>query len=203
MNGRINTILTLSLLMLIVLPVYGAGMTDRVGPVYPITEPDWLEWLPKQAEKRLRQQPPTLTKEQLKAAVQMQMPKIELPEVTSPRSYTINPSVRTSRPVTDQTGRIVVPAGTLTNPLERILTFRPILVIDGKKDQQVEWAKRLLPSLNPLVLLVGGDLFDVNRRLGVPVYPAPNALIEKFSIERVPVILSQAGKLIKVEEVVP
>jgi len=200
---QIKATLAISLLVLIMLPIYGNSTADRLGPVYPIIEPDWLEWLPKQAEMRLREKPPSFSKEQLKEAIRRQTPEVELPEATSPKTYTFDPSLRTDRPVTDQTGNVVIPAGALVNPLERLLEFRPIIIIDGKKKKQVEWAKGLIRSLKPLVLMTSGDVLELNKQLGVPVYPVPNALISRFSIERVPVILSQEGKQIKVEEVAP
>jgi len=203
MKRQIKAALAISLLVLIALPIYGNSTTDRLGPVYPIIEPDWLEWLPKQAEKRLRERPPSFSKEQLKEAIQRQIPEIELPEVKSSRTYMVDPSVRTSRPVTDQEGNIMVPAGSLINPLERMIEFRPVIIIDGKRKKQVEWAKGITPSLQPLVLITRGDVLELNKLLGVSVYPVPKALIDRFSIKRVPVILSQEGKQIKVEEVVP
>lgn len=39
--------------------------------------------------------------------------------------------------------------------------------------------------------------------LGAPVYSAPPLLLEWLSITRVPVVVSQADGLVRVEEVVP
>jgi hypothetical protein len=61
----------------------------------------------------------------------------------------------------------------------------------------------LTPKTRPLVLLTRGDVVDLGQRFGMPVYPVPESLLDRFSIERVPVILTQDGPRIKVEEVVP
>jgi conjugal transfer pilus assembly protein TraW len=195
--------MALGLFALFILPIQGNSTPDRLGPVYPIIEPDWLVYLPQQAEKRLRERPPTLSKEQLRLAIRRQMPGTDLPEVKVPRTYSIDPGVKVSQPVPDHTGKIVIPAGGRINPLNYLPAFRPIVILDGRKAQQVAWVREVIAKVNPLILITGGDAMELNMRLDVPVYPAPKALIERFSIERVPVILSQEDLQIKVEEVVP
>jgi conjugal transfer pilus assembly protein TraW len=195
--------LVIGLFMLAAIPLQGSSTADRLGPVYPIIEPDWLEWLPKQAEKRFKEKPFTLSKDQLKQAIQRQMPNFDLPEVQVARTYYIDPSAKVSQPIVDHTGKIVVQTGGKINPLDHLPGFRPIIILDGQKEWQVKWAEEALTKDRALVLVTGGDVMNLNKRLGIPVYPAPQALIEKFSIERVPAILSREGKQIKVEEVIP
>lgn len=183
------------------LPLYGSGavsLVDRLGPVYPIIEPDWSTWLPKEAERRLRERP-SFSREQVRETIKRKMPEIDLPEVKVSRKYKVDPSVRIGWPVSDHTGRILIPAGSRVNPLERLPTIRPIVIIDGLKKKQVAWAARLRES--PLVLITAGDIFDLSQQFGRPVYPAPKALIERFAIERVPVVLSSRNGMIAVEEV--
>ena len=203
MKNRIKTFLGIGLLLLIAIPLQGNTTSDRLGPVYPIIEPDWLEWLPKQAEKRLKERPFALSKEQLQQAIQRQMPHMDLPEVKVPRTYYVDPAVRVNQPVADYTGRIVIPAGGRINPLEYLPAFRPIVIIDGRKERHVEWVKGIITQTRPLVLITAGDVLELNTMLGMAVYPAPQAIIDRFSIQRVPVMLSRQGKTLKVEEVVP
>jgi len=200
---QINAAIAIGLLVVISLPIYGNSTQDRLGPVYPIIEPDWLEWLPKQAEKRLGEMSLSFSKMQLREAIQRHMPEIELPEVKTPRIYLIDPAVQTNQPLTDYQGKIVVPSGSRINPLEHLPGLRPIVILDGRKKGQVEWVKGLIGSLKPLVLIAGGDVLKLNEQLGMTVYPVPKALIERFSIQRVPVILSRDGEQVKIQEVVP
>ena len=172
---------------------------DHLGPVYPIIEPDWSVWLPQQAEKRLRERPLTLSRDQVREAIKQKMPQIDIPEVKVSRKYTVDPSARISRPVSDHTGRILVPTGSRVNPLEHLPFFRPIIVIDGRKEKQAAWAAAL--EQKPLILFTGGDLFSLSERFRRQVYPVPKALIERFAIERVPVMLSSKGGMIEIEEV--
>jgi conjugal transfer pilus assembly protein TraW len=203
MRSRIKAVLAVILLILMVLPLQGNSTTDRLGPVYPIIEHDWLEWLPKQAEKRLKERPLALSEKHLKEAIQRQMPQMDLPEVKAPRTYYVDPAVKVSQPVADHTGKIIIPTGGRINPLDHLPGFRPIVVMDGRQERQVEWVKGVIAEVKPLVLLTGGDVLKLNTDLGISVYPAPEALIQKFSIERVPVLLSQESKQIKVQEIVP
>ncbi len=191
------------LLGLVALPLYGSGTVgpiDRLGPVYPIIEQDWSTWLPTQAEKRLKERPLTFSRDQFKNALNRMMPKTHVPEVKVSRRYSVDPSVQVGLPVTDHTGRIVISAGTRVNPLERLPSFRPIMIIDGTKKKQIEWAAGIQGS--PLVFVTAGDVLDLSRHFGRQIYPAPSALIERFAIERVPAMLSSKNGMIEVEEVV-
>ena len=131
------------------------------------------------------------------------MPLITLPEVRRSRTYFVDPSVQINKPVTDHNGKIVAQIGARVNPLEHLPGFRPIAIIDGEKERQVEWLKRLAIKHKPTILITGGDALELGKLIEFPVYPVPEKLLERFSIQRVPVILSQEGKKIKVQEVVP
>ncbi|MEW6682671.1 MAG: hypothetical protein AB1451_07075 [Nitrospirota bacterium] len=180
-----------------------AHQSDRIGPVYPIIEPDWSTWLPKQIQKRLAEQPLTVSRNQIRAALNRQVSDFDLPEVKTPRTYTIDPSVRVPHPGTDPLGRTLA-VGEPLNPMTYLAGFRPIVVIDSRKERHVEWAKRALTETNSIVLTLTGDGLTLSARLGAPVYPAPPQLLERLSITRVPVVISGAdGRRVRVEEVIP
>lgn len=190
--------------LLVMLPIVGSSLrevgagpaeqVDRLGPVYPILELDWSTWLPAQMQKRLEQRPLTFSKDQIRAALYRQVPPIDLPEVKIPRIYTVDPSVRVSR-----SG----PGGETLNPMTYLASFRPMVVIDGSKERHVQWAKRVLGETNSIVLTLAGDVPALSARLGAAVYPTPPLFLERFSITRVPVVVSQTGGLVRVEEAVP
>jgi conjugal transfer pilus assembly protein TraW len=199
MGSRGRKLIPIILLVVFALPLYGSQTGDRLGPVYPIIEPDWLEWLPQKMKQQLDKKP-VYSQGQLKEAIQRRMPEVNLPEVRVSRTYMIDPTVQVSRPVTGANG--LIPAGSRVNPLEHLADFRPILVIDGRRKGQIAWAKAMAP-IRPIVLAVAGDILSLGQLLGMPIYPVPKGLIDRFSIERVPVVISKKGKLIQVEEVVP
>lgn len=78
-----------------------------------------------------------------------------------------------------------------------------ILPVRDLPEAKVEWLKRIITEEKPLVLIIRGDVVELGKGLGVSVYPAPADLLERFSIERVPVILKAEGELVKVEERIP
>lgn len=178
------------------------GEADRLGPVYPILEPDWSIWLPAQLDKRLGKRSLTASLDQVRAAFRRQIPDLELPEVKTPRTYTVDPSVRVPHPAIDPLSRNLT-AGETFNPTTYLAGFRPMIVIDGRKERHVQWAKRALTKANSIVLTLAGDVPALSARLGSPVYPAPPQLLERLSVTRVPVVISQADGLVRVEEVVP
>lgn len=178
------------------------GQADRIGPVYPIIEPDWSTWLPVQVQKRLAQRPLSVSRDHVRAALRRQVAALDLPEVKIPRTYTVDPSVRVPRPGADPLGRAFA-AGETLNPMMYMAGIRPIVVLDGSKERHVQWAKRVLGDTNAVVLTLAGDVPALSARLGASVYPAPPLLLERLSITRVPVVVSQTGGLVRVEEVVP
>lgn len=184
------------------LPQVGASPDDRLGPVYPILEPDWSTWLPAQMAAHLRQRPLTVSRGQVHASLRRQVPVFDLPEVKVPRTYVVDPSVRVPHPGTDPLGRVFA-AGETLNPMTYLAGFRPILMIDGRSDRQIQWARGILKTTNAVVLTLAGDVSALVTRLGVPVYPAPPLLLERLSITRAPVIVSQSDGFVRVEEVVP
>lgn len=178
------------------------GDADGLGPVYPILEPDWSIWLPAQLDKRLGRRSLTASRNQVRAALRRQSPNIELLEVKAPRTYTVDPSVRVPHPATDPLGHNLT-AGETFNPITYLAGFRPMVVIDGRKERHVQWAERALTKANSIVLTISGDVPALGARLGAPVYSAPPLLLERLSIARVPVVISQADGLVRVEEVIP
>lgn len=178
-----------------------AGYADRLGPTYPILEPDWSTWLPAQMQKRLEKQSLGLPRDRVRSALRRQARDLDLPEAMTPRTYTVDPSVRIPRPATDP--RHTLTAGDTLNPITYLAGFRPIVIIDGRKERHVQWAKRTLTKANSIVLTLAGDVLALSARIGAPVYPTPPLLLDRLSITRVPVVILQADSLVRVEEVVP
>lgn len=170
----------------------------QLGRVYPILEPDWREWIPKQLEKKLAHDP-EWWKKKLEAAFQRQTPQWDLPEVSVPSSRVLDPSVTVRKPVFDRSGRLkFLPVK--VNPIDMVPLSRPILVLDGRKERQVDLAKRL-PKQPIVILITAGDPVLLKRVLGQPVYSAPKEVFKKLEIERVPVLIRQENGKIKVEEI--
>ena len=106
----------------------------------------------------------------------------------------------------DTEGRLVIAAGQTVNPLDAVRMRTPLLLIDGDEPAHVEWATRE-SDLSPWgvkIILVSGAPFELEKTLQEPVFFDQEGLITtKFGIRAVPAKISQSGRLLQVEEVLP
>lgn len=119
-------------------------------------------------------------------------------------SRTFDSSIVVKQDVKDDKGRVVVRAGTRVNPLEMRGLSKALLFIDGRDRAQVAWVKKRIAS-NPKdkVILVGGNWRVLSGELKRVVYfDQQGAMTKRFGIRAVPTVISQAGSVLKIEEVV-
>lgn len=170
------------------------------GPTYPILEPDWREWLPKQLENKISHDP-GLWRKRLEESVRRQIPQWDLPEVKVSSTRMIDPTVTLQKPVFDRSGHFSMVPVTI-NPLAMAPFSRSIFIFDGRKERQIQLARRL--SNQPMITLItAGDPLFLSRLFRQPVYPVSQELLTRFGISRVPVLLNRLDKVIRLEEVVP
>jgi len=178
-----------------------------LGPIYPIAEPDMLE----QIEARLRAMERSgelqrlMQEGQQRAVRSAQYPKpVEgLGKSIANKTYTFDPSVRVPRDVTDDRGRILVKAGTVVNPLDYIAMRNWLVFFDGRDAGQVALAHRLGEqygwAIKP-VLVAGGPL-DISRQWRRQVYfDQGGFLVQRLGIRNVPALVTQQGKLLRIDE---
>jgi len=171
-----------------------------LGPTYPILEPDWREWLPKQLEKKISYDP-GLWRKRLGESVRRQIPQWGLPEVKVPSTRMIDPTVTLQKPAFDRSGRLSMVPVTI-NPLAAVPSSRPILIFDGRKERQVQLARRLSNQAMTMLITAGNPL-SLSQLFRQPVYPASQELLTRFGITRVPALLHRQDKVIKIEEIIP
>jgi len=187
----------------------GAESLGVVGPTYQIAE----EHLLKMIETRLRakEQSGELARiqEQIvahgKQAV-LAPPPLQLPLVAAPRTFYVDPTYVLDRNIADGSGRLLFAAGTRANPLDIVSMSRRLFFFDGRDERQVALAERLVKAETARVkpVLVGGSYLDLMRRWKVPVYyDQKGVLVKRLRIERVPAMVSQEGRRLRVDELVP
>jgi conjugal transfer pilus assembly protein TraW len=180
-----------------------------VGPTYPIAE----EHLLKMIETRLRakEQSGELARiqEQIVARGKQAVlapPPLQLPVVAVPRTFYVDPTYVLDRNIADGSGRLLFAAGTRANPLDIVSMSRRLFFFDGRDERQVAMAERLAKAETAKTkpVLVGGSYLDLMRRWKVPVYyDQRGALVKRLRIERVPAMVSQEGRRLRVDELVP
>jgi len=187
-----------------------AADLGAIGPVYPIAEPDMLDEI--QAILRARQATGELERLQ-QAALKRMRARIETPAAVSglmrtrqPRNWDVDPSVRFDEPVVDHEGRIVIPAGTLANPLSVVSLSSILLFIDGRDRAQVAAARRFIDAspLPVMPILTAGSPVALARTWQRQVFfDQDGRLVRRFGIQAVPARVRQAGLALRVEEFTP
>lgn len=181
-----------------------------IGPVYPIAEPDLLDEI--QAKLRAKEAAGELAAIERQAKARM-LAHIETPEPVQglrraqvARSFYFDPSVRFDESIVDDKGRVVIPAGTLANPLDVVTLGSTWLFFDGRDPQQVAMVKAELDASRQPVkpILVAGSPAALTREWKRPVFfDQAGRLVQKFGIEAVPARLRQDGKQLLIEEYPP
>ncbi|MEO1188175.1 MAG: type-F conjugative transfer system protein TraW [Pseudomonadota bacterium] len=180
------------------------------GEIYPITEEDLLEQIQRRlGEMRASGELDRLEEEfvdRAKAKIVRPTPVPGIVHTVDPREWAYDPSWTAPQDIADQEGRIIIAAGQTINPLDVTAMRTPLLLIDGDDETQVEWATRQSMSApwGVKIILVNGAPFELEQDLQEPVYFDQEGLITtKFGIRQVPAKVSQDGRMLRVEEVVP
>lgn len=188
-----------------------AGAIDhgRIGPVYPVREPDMLEWIEKRVAAKVASGEVQRYQQQQAEKIERKLtnpePLQSVSKAVKARTLYYDPTFVVNENVTDERGQILVAAGTTINPLERVGLSRPLIFFDARDQAQVAFAKRFLDKRAGLAkpILVGGSYFDLMKLWQTPVYfDQQSALIRRFGIKHVPAIVVQEGKRLRIDEVV-
>lgn len=201
------------LLAALVLSFSGPSVANDLGvygEIYPITEEDLLEQIQRRlGEMRASGELDRLEEEfvdRAKAKIVRPTPVLGITHTVEPKSWTYDPSWTAPHDIADQEGRIVIAAGQTINPLDVTAMRTPLLLIDGDDELQVEWATRQSVSApwGVKIILVNGAPFELEQDLQEPVYFDQEGLITtKFGIRQVPAKISQDGRMLRVEEILP
>lgn len=182
----------------------------RVGPTYPIAEPDLLEDIQRQLQRK--QASGELAQLALQAqqravrAIESPRPVPGVVRATQARTHYFDPSITITRAITDGQGQVIVPAGTLSNPLDVVTLTRQMLFFDARDADQVRLARNKLDELGARLkpVLVGGSYLDLMRAWQVPIYyDQDGALVRRLGIGQVPALVAQDGKRLRIDELVP
>jgi conjugal transfer pilus assembly protein TraW len=204
--------LRLCLLPLCLLVAAATHATDLgvIGKTYPIAEQHFLKMI----EEMLRRKAAAGELDELNRKFkQRAMSKLENPSpvdgvvrTTKPATHYWDPSTRFDETITDPEGRVIVAAGTVVNPLDTVAVTRNLLFFDGRDQQQIKFARRYLDAHEGKVkpVIVGGSFMALMREWKQAVYYDQGGfLVNKLGIRQVPAIVSQEGRVIRIDEVLP
>ena len=141
-----------------------------------------------------------------KAKIKRPTPVFGISHTLEPRSWSYDPSWTSPEDIRDAEGRLVIAAGQTVNPLDAVRWRTPLLLIDGDEKAHVDWALRQ-SEISPWgvkIILTNGAPFELEKTIQQPVYFDQEGLITtKFGVRSVPAKISQAGRQLQVEEVMP
>ena len=178
-----------------------------IGKTYDIAERDLIEFMKdklrhmeKTGELAKRQ---TEYKNRVMSGIEQPKPisGIQATETTNTHYY--DPSIVTGKDVTDATGKILYPRGTLVNPLNYIGWNKYLLFVDARDAKQLEFSKKITAASDRPVklVLVAGAPLELMRKWKMPVYfDQGGKLTRRFAITQVPAIVRQEGKRLRIDE---
>lgn len=125
-------------------------------------------------------------------------------KATTPRTYTVDPSIVIQEPIRNEQGVVMVAPGTRVNPLDYMKWSKAVVLIDARDEDQVDFVKkRLVDHPNDKIILVGGSFVKLMKELKVRVYyDLGGAFTKRFNLTKVPAVVSQTGKVLQVQELV-
>lgn len=178
-----------------------------IGPVYPIVEPDAIEEIKAIMAEKERTGELEGMKEEWKRRVEKNIrnpaPVPGISRTMTAKTYYYDPSIRVAENIVDAKGNVIVPAGTIRNPLDVVSLPAQMLFIDARDKAQLDFAKRTVATLNGRVklILTAGSPTDLMQQWKMPVYfDQRGTLVKKFGISAVPAMVSQEGKLLRIDE---
>lgn len=181
--------------------------TEQIGPVHPIAEPDMLQ----EIERVLRAKEKSgelarLQKEAVersKRSVENPTPVTGLSRVEHRRTFYWDPTFYAPKTVRDTDGNLIVAAGTPVNPLDYVTLSKHMLFFDGRDALQVAKAIALIKHYEGRVkpILVAGPVAELSRQWKRQVYfDQGGALVRKLNIVRVPSLVTQEGRKLRIDE---
>ena len=169
------------------------------GKLYEIKEEDMLSYVRRKAGaidmQALRE---SMEKKFEESYAEHSLVSLDVPSATEERVRYVDPSVVVRNPLYDHTGKMISPAG-IVNPLDHISLSKSILVL---REDQVKRAleKASENEKKPILILTDGDIQRASSLAGQIVYGASPFMLRRLQIEKVPSLVTQDGRKLRVEE---
>lgn len=127
-----------------------------------------------------------------------------LQAAVEPAVRMFDPSVTLAHAVVDAAGNTLVPAGRKVNPLDTVALDGRLLLFDAGDPAQLQVAVRLVAEeVRTRAILVAGSPAEFARRSGRRAYFDQNgAIVRRFGISELPAVVSQHGRLLRIETLV-
>lgn len=178
------------------------------GAAFPVIEPDMLALLEAklraaEGDGRLAAMQDQLRRRTI-AHVRRPAPVEGIATTTRPRSWSYDPTITAGEDIRDSQGRVIVAAGTRLNPLDTVGLRQSLVFLNGDDPAQVRWAIGATTPVNAKLILVRGSAFELmGRHQRRFFHDQRGALTAKLGIRQVPAVVEQAGRVLRITELVP
>ena len=177
------------------------------GQAFPVIEPDLLTTIEHrlktaEASGELAAKNAEFAK-RVRAKVVRPTPVSGISPAEEPRSWDYDPSITIDHDVRDHKGNLIAAAGTRVNPLDFVTVRQDLVFVDGDNAAEVAWATKRYSDLTAKIIFVSGSPFEAMRTMKRRFYfDQEGRLTGRFGIAHTPAIVSQAGKVMRVSEIV-
>lgn len=171
------------------------------GKLYEIREEDMLSYVRRKAGEISMAALRESMERKLEASwARHSLVSLDVPSATEERVRYVDPSVNVRNPLYDHTGKMIFPAG-VVNPLDHVPLSKSILIL---RENQVKRAleKTGKRGEKPILLLTDGDIRRASSLAGRMVYKASPFMLRKLQIEKVPSLVTQEEKRLKIKEII-
>jgi conjugal transfer pilus assembly protein TraW len=174
------------------------------GHTYEIQEQDILEYIESKLRTLDLEKIKSEAKERVKKSVNRPKPVDNISDAKEDREYFYDPTFILEETLFDHLGRVIHPAGTRINPLERIPLREVLIFINGDNEKQVKFAitEHTKRDKKAKIILIKGSPIELQRKHKIWIYfDQEGILTGKFGIAQVPAVVSQEGKRLKINEI--
>ncbi|MBK9162278.1 MAG: type-F conjugative transfer system protein TraW [Nitrosomonadales bacterium] len=197
-------------LLISLLPIAHADDLGVVGPTYDIAEPDLLEVI--QSSLYQMEKNGELSKKQgeyrdrVIGAVEKPKPVPSLKATVVKRTFYHVPTMIMDHDIRGVDGAILFARGLKVNPLDHVSLRDELIFFDGRDRRQVSFVKQTMRKLKGAAkpIMVAGEPLNLMRNWKHRVfYDQGGALVRRLGIRQVPAVVTQDGKRLRVDEVLP
>lgn len=195
-----------ALALLLAAPVHALDL-GRVGPVWPVAEPDLLALIQSRLEEKRRSGELARIQAEFEArsrrTLESPAPVAGLVRTRTPRSFQFDPTVTAQDSVFDHEGKVLVAAGTRVNPLDYVGLSQPLIFFDARDRDQTRTALALRQRHRgrARLILTGGSYVDFMQRHDLRVYyDQQGLLVRRLGIRQVPALVTQEGRMLRIDE---
>ena len=197
------------LALCITMSIHGALQAKnigRYGPVHPIKEQDFLEYI---QETLLKQQASGELQKKIDTARNKVIEGIEqpvgilLPQAEEKQVHYFDPSIIVQQDIMDHKGNVVVKRGTKVNPLEKTIITKKMIFFDGMDEAQSAYILNVAKKdIRVIPIMVRGRPLDMMRDTNQRMYfDQHQILIKRFGVNQLPTWVVQEGVKMRVESV--